>query len=56
VNGKGKGGGFIVSTFVIAARETDMFTALKVPRQLLLILQVKLGRRQCDSFEVEKLV
>lgn len=30
-----------MSTFIIAARETDMFTAMKVPRQLILILQVR---------------
>jgi len=47
---------FVGSTFIIAARETDMFTAMKVPRQLLLILQVNLGCRQCDSLEVKKLV
>lgn len=45
-----------MSTFIVAARETNMFTAVKVPRQLILILQVKLGRRQCDSLEVKKLV
>jgi len=32
-------GGVIVSTFIIALRETYMFTAMKVPRQLLLILK-----------------
>lgn len=45
-----------MSTFIIAARETVMFIAMKVPRQLVLILQVKLGWRQCDSLEVKKLV
>jgi hypothetical protein len=42
--------------FIIAARETYMFTATKVARQLLLILQVKLGWGQCDTSEVKKLV
>jgi hypothetical protein len=48
------GGGVILSIFIIAAKETDMFTAVKVPRQLLLILQVKLGWRQCDLLKVKK--
>ena len=45
-----------MSTFIIAAREMEMFTALKVPRQLLLIFQVKLACRQGDCVEMKKLV